>query len=85
MFSFIDTADVYGAGGTSEQVIGRWLTNVLPGLGGKREDIIIATKGYGNVGPGPNDAGYSRKHLTDAVNASLARLQTTYIDLCRLL
>lgn len=72
---------MYGVGGTSEMVIGRWLTQVLPGLGGSREDIVIATKGYGPTGAGPNDSGYSRKHILAAVNASLKRLQTDYIDL----
>ncbi len=80
--NFIDTADVYSRwvpgnpGGVSEEVIGRWLKDR-----GNRNQIILATKVRGMMGPGPNDQGLSRKHIFDAVDASLRRLQTDYIDL----
>lgn len=72
--NFIDTADLYGMG-SSESVIGSWLTSK------KRTDYIIATKVRYPMGSGPNDAGLSRKHIIDGVEASLRRLQTDYIDL----
>jgi aryl-alcohol dehydrogenase-like predicted oxidoreductase len=72
--NFIDTADVYGHG-RSEEILGEWLKRR------RREDCVIATKAFGDMGPGPNDGGLSRKHLLDAVNASLRRLGTDYIDL----
>jgi len=75
--NFIDTADFYSPPkqGTSELILGKWLH------GKKRDDFIIATKGGLMVGPSTNDRGASRKHLYAAVEASLQRLQTTYIDL----
>jgi aryl-alcohol dehydrogenase-like predicted oxidoreductase len=72
--TFIDTADVYGAGG-SEEILGRWLARR------SRDDLVIATKAYGSMGPGPNDRGAGRKHLVSAVEASLRRLRTDYLDL----
>lgn len=72
--TFIDTADVYGAG-ASEEILGRWLN------GRRRDDLVIATKAYGAMGPGPNDTGAGRKHLLAAVEASLRRLGTDHIDL----
>ena len=72
--TFIDTADVYNAG-ESESVIGRWLN------GRDRDALVIATKVYGRTGDGPNDTGLSRKHIMTAVEASLRRLGTDYIDL----
>lgn len=72
--TFIDTADVYGAG-VSEEIVGRWLARR------SRDDLVIATKAYGDVGPGPNDGGGGRKHLLAAVEASLRRLRTDYLDL----
>lgn len=81
--NFIDTADVYSRwvegndGGVSEQIIGRWLqTTSVP-----RDQIIVATKVRGIMGSGPNDQGLSRHHILHAVEASLRRLQTDYIDL----
>ena len=74
--NFIDTADVYSEG-KSEISVGRSLKN----LGIARKDIVIATKVYGRTGPGRNDVGASRGHIMDAVDASLKRLQTDYIDL----
>jgi len=78
--TFLDTADVYPLGGTAETVgrtediLGRWLR-------GRRHDVIVATKGFGATGPNPWDQGLSRKHLLDAIDASLARLGTDYVDL----
>lgn len=81
--NFLDTADVYPVGGTlatvgrTEEILGRWLA-------GKRERFIIATKAVGKVGPSPWDQGASRKHLLDAIDASLRRLGTDYVDLYQL-
>jgi aryl-alcohol dehydrogenase-like predicted oxidoreductase len=74
--NFIDTADVYSEG-LSERLLGQSLRN----LGVARKDVVIATKAYGRMGPGPNDRGASRGHLMDAVQASLERLQLDHIDL----
>jgi aryl-alcohol dehydrogenase-like predicted oxidoreductase len=69
-----DTADVY-AGTRAEAVLGRALA------GQRREGLEIFTKVYWPTGPGPNDKGLSRKHITESCNASLKRLQTDYVDL----
>jgi aryl-alcohol dehydrogenase-like predicted oxidoreductase len=74
--NFIDTADVYSEG-ASEVAVGQSLKN----LGIARKDIVIATKAFGRVGPGRNDVGASRGHLMDAIDASLRRLSTDYVDL----
>ncbi|HEY0309264.1 MAG TPA: aldo/keto reductase [Acidobacteriaceae bacterium] len=74
--NFIDTADVY-TDGNSEQVLAKAIAN----LGTARKDVIIATKVFGRTGPGRNDVGASRGHIMDAVDASLRRLKTDYIDL----
>jgi aryl-alcohol dehydrogenase-like predicted oxidoreductase len=83
--NFIDTADVYGGPqspdmaqgyGTSEDIIGRWLKR-----GGRREDIVLATKAYQPMGLGPNDRRLSAFHIRRACEASLRRLQTDHIDL----
>jgi aryl-alcohol dehydrogenase-like predicted oxidoreductase len=80
--NFLDTADVYSRwaegnpGGVSEQIIGRWLK-----ARGNRHSIVLATKVRAQVGSGPNDEGLSRRHIMDAVEASLRRLQVDYIDL----
>ena len=80
--NFIDTADIYNRwveghiGGESEGVIGRWLQ-----ARGNRSQMIIATKVRGQMGPGPNDQGLSRRHIFDACDASLRRLQSDTIDL----
>jgi aryl-alcohol dehydrogenase-like predicted oxidoreductase len=81
--NFIDTADVYSRwvegnpGGVSENLIGRWLKKYhIP-----RDQIVLATKVRGQMGEGPNDQGLSRAHLFNAVEASLRRLDTDYIDL----
>lgn len=70
--NFIDTANFY-TGGQSEEVVGRAIKT-------RRDDIVVATKGYMPVGDGPNDRGLGRKHLTRALEASLRRLDTDYID-----
>lgn len=74
--NFIDTADVYSEG-NSETLLGQSLMN----LGVKRSDVVIATKVFGEVGPGPNDRGASRGHIMDGVRRSLERLKLDYIDL----
>ena len=74
--NFVDTADVY-TNGESEKALAQAIKNV----GLARKDIVIATKVYGRTGPGRNDVGASRGHIMDAVDASLRRLQTDYIDL----
>jgi aryl-alcohol dehydrogenase-like predicted oxidoreductase len=78
--NFIDTADVYPPGaeaGGAEIITGRWLNK-------KRAGFILATKGGGKMGPAAWDAGSSRKHLLDAIDASLRRLNTDYVDLYQL-
>jgi aryl-alcohol dehydrogenase-like predicted oxidoreductase len=74
--NFFDTADVYSEGG-SETILGQSIRN----LGIARKDVVIATKVFGRTGRGYNDAGASRGHIMDAVDASLTRLNTDYIDL----
>ncbi len=74
--NFIDTADVYSEG-QSETITGQ----ALKDIGGRRSDVIVATKCYGRTGKGPNDIGASRGHIMDSVARSLERLQTDHIDL----
>ena len=80
---FFDTSDAYPLGGDlttrgrTEEIIGRWLP-------GKRDQIIIATKCFAPMGPSPMDGGNSRKHIMAAVEGSLRRLGTDYIDLYQL-
>ena len=74
--NFIDTADVY-AGGQSEQITGQALKNLKVA----RDSVIVATKVFGETGPGPNARGASRGHILDGVKASLKRLQLDHIDL----
>jgi aryl-alcohol dehydrogenase-like predicted oxidoreductase len=71
--NFFDTADAY-AGGKSEEILGK-------ALKGNRQTVVIATKVCGKTGPGANDSGLSRAHILQAVEGSLKRLQTDYIDL----
>ena len=71
--NFIDTANVY-TGGQSEEIVGRAIAE-------KRHSVVVATKGRGPQGRGPNDSGLSRLHLTRALEASLKRLNTDYVDL----
>jgi len=72
--NFIDTADVYGRG-VSEEIVGGWMR------GQRRDALVIATKVRFGMGEGVNDEGLSRKHILSAVEDSLRRLQTDYIDL----
>jgi 1-deoxyxylulose-5-phosphate synthase len=80
---FLDSSDAYPLGGDlasrgrTEEIIGRWLR-------GKRDRFIVATKCFAPTGPAPFDAGNSRKHIMSAVEDSLRRLQTDYIDLYQL-
>jgi len=73
--NFFDTADMYSAG-VSEEVTGRALRDFA-----RRDEIVLATKVYNPMGSGPNQRGLSRKHIMDAVEDSLRRLDTDYIDL----
>lgn len=81
----VDTADVYGGPqspdmekgyGISEEIIGRWLAQ-----GGRRDQVVLATKVYQPMGTGPNDRGLSAFHIRRACEDSLRRLQTDHIDL----
>lgn len=72
--NFIDTADAYSRG-LSEEILGRWLK------GKQRHEVVIATKVRWGTRDGANNIGLSRKHILDAVDASLRRLDTDYIDL----
>ena len=74
--NFIDTADMY-----SEGLAETFLGQALKDIGVKRSDVVIATKAYGRMGPGPNNIGASRGHIMDAVEKSLERLQLDHIDL----
>ena len=74
--NFFDTADMYSLG-ASEEVVGRALKDFGPG----REKLVIATKVFYPMGDGPNDRGLSRKHIMAAIDASLRRLGTDYVDL----
>ena len=75
--TFVDTANRY-SGGEAERILGRLLAD------GGRDQLVIATKAVGSVGPGPLDRGASRRHLLAALDASLERLQTSYVDLWQL-
>ncbi|KQW38946.1 aldo/keto reductase [Rhizobacter sp. Root404] len=74
--NFIDTADVY-SGGVSEQITGQALKNLKV----VRDSVVVATKVFGETGPGPNMRGASRGHIADGIKASLKRLQLDHIDL----
>jgi 1-deoxyxylulose-5-phosphate synthase len=80
---FLDTSDAYPLGGDlttqgrTEEILGRWLR-------GRRDRFIVATKCFARTGPAPFDGGNSRKHILSAIDASLRRLQTDYIDLYQL-
>ncbi len=73
--NFFDTANVY-SNGLSEHVVGKALREYA-----SREEVVIATKVYFDIGPGPNDRGLSRKHILSSIDASLKRLGTDYVDL----
>jgi 1-deoxyxylulose-5-phosphate synthase len=73
--NFFDTADMYSRG-ASEEVLGRALKDF-----GRRDQVVLATKVFHPMGEGPNDRGLSRKHILEAIDASLRRLGTEYVDL----
>jgi aryl-alcohol dehydrogenase (NADP+) len=81
--TFLDTADVYPVGGgletvgRTEEIVGRWLE-------GRRHDLVVATKCAGAMSERPWDRGASRKHILDAIDGSLRRLRTDYVDLYQL-
>jgi aryl-alcohol dehydrogenase (NADP+) len=81
--TFLDTADVYPVGGgletvgRTEEIVGRWLE-------GRRQDFVVATKCVGAMSARPWDRGASRKHVLDAIDGSLRRLRTDYVDLYQL-
>jgi aryl-alcohol dehydrogenase-like predicted oxidoreductase len=75
--TLIDTADVYSSG-ASEEIVGRWLAKQPAQIRGQ---VVLATKGRFRMGDGPNDVGLSRRHLRDALDASLRRLGVDHIDL----
>jgi len=81
--TFLDSSDVYPLGGgleragRTEEIIGKWIR-------GKRHDWVIATKCFGATGPQPFHAGNNRRHIFDAIDASLRRLGTDYVDLYQL-
>jgi 1-deoxyxylulose-5-phosphate synthase len=81
--TFLDAADVYPVGGSldtvgrTEEILGRWLA-------GRRHDFVLATKCAGVMGARPWERGLSRKHILDAIDASLRRLRTDYVDLYQL-
>lgn len=80
--NFWDTANVYtrwsenSYAGKTEEIIGRWFAKT-----GSRDDIILATKVRGMMGPNPNDQGLSKRHIKQQIDASLKRLQTSWVDL----
>src|SRR5436189_3599832 len=81
--TFLDVADAYPLGGDlttvgrTEEIVGRWLT-------GKRDQYVVATKCYMPMGTRPWEMGNSRRHILDAIDASLRRLQTDFVDLYQL-
>ena len=81
--TFLDTSDVYPQGGgtrdagRTEEILGRWLE-------GRRQDFVVATKCYGAMSARPWDRGLSRKHILDAIEGSLRRLRTDYVDVYQL-
>jgi len=78
--NFFDTANRYGGPkgpGTTESILGRWFAQG----GGRREKVVLATKVFGPMSDWPNDGGLSARHIRDACDASLRRLQTDHIDL----
>jgi aryl-alcohol dehydrogenase-like predicted oxidoreductase len=78
--NFFDTADRYGGHlgvGATEEIVGRWFSLG----GGRRDQVVLATKVYGPMGDGPNDRGLSARHIRRACENSLRRLQTDHLDL----
>lgn len=81
--NFFDTANVYGwkmGEGVTEQIVGRWFAQGS----GRREKVVLATKVYGKMGEGPNEARLSARHIRHACEKSLRRLNTDHIDLYQL-
>jgi aryl-alcohol dehydrogenase-like predicted oxidoreductase len=76
--NFLDTADMY-SNGVSEEIIGRWWPDFA-----RREELVLSTKASGATGPSINERGLSRKHLFDAIDLSLKRLRTDYVDIYQL-
>ena len=76
VINFFDTADMYSLG-RSEEILGR----ALKDFGGSRENYVVATKVFNAMGSGPNERGLSRKHIHHAIDNSLQRLGTDYVDL----
>jgi aryl-alcohol dehydrogenase (NADP+) len=74
--NFFDTADMYSLG-RSEEILGKALADFGP----PREQVVIATKVFNPMGPGPNQKGNSRKHILHSIDASLKRLRTDHVDL----
>ena len=79
--TFFDTADIYGArqnvfGGATEEIIGHWLTKG----NGRRRRVVLTTKAFGPMGPDLNERGLSARHIRQACEDSLRRLQTDHID-----
>src|SRR5919106_263902 len=78
--NFFDTANVYGRSkgvGATETIVGKWFAQG----GGRREKVVVATKVYGEMGKWPNDSRLSARHIRDACEGSLRRLQTDHIDI----
>lgn len=75
--NFLDTANAYG-GGRSEMYVGRWLQSKGPAV---RNRILLSSKVFNPVGPGPNDRGLSRRHIIQQLEASLGRLRTDRLDM----
>jgi aryl-alcohol dehydrogenase-like predicted oxidoreductase len=78
--NFFDTANRYGGDkgpGATEEIVGRWFAQG----GGRRDKVVLATKVFGPMTDWPNDGGLSARHIRDACDASLRRLQTDHIDL----
>src|SRR5215467_8844985 len=73
--NYFDTAGSYG-GGRSEGMVGAWLRSR-----GTRDQVVLSTKVFNRMGPGPNDGGLSRRHIVSAVEDSLRRLGTDWLDL----
>src|ERR1041384_7724863 len=81
--NFFDTANVYGwqlGEGVTETIVGNWFAKG----GGRREKVVIATKVNGQMSGWPNDSKLSARHIRDACDASLRRLQTDHIDLSQM-
>src|SRR5215813_4751794 len=74
--NMFDSADIY-SDGAAEEILGQ-------AIRGRRDQVLISTKGTFRSGPRPNDVGSSRQHLTNAIDGSLRRLGTDYIDLYQL-